>query len=228
MRVKNWFVAIAGLAAATAASAAAPVVPAPAPVAPAADPSNIVDLDLSTGGRVQILLRPDKAPMSVERIKALTRRGFYNGLTFHRVIEGFMAQGGDPKGDGSGGSDLPDLKAEFNDLPHVRGAMAMARADKPDSANSQFFIMLTANLQLDGKYTVVGRVISGMNYVDLVSRGEPPADPSKIVRAALERDDGPATVTPIAPVAATSPVDAEQAKIIKNFEKTPREPKKPR
>src|SRR5690606_28601989 len=122
--------------------------------------------NLSNGGEVRLQLRPDKAPNSVERIKVLARRGFYDGLTFHRVIEGFMAQGGDPKGDGSGGSDLPDLKAEFNDLPHVRGTMSMARAQSPDSANSQFFIMLMPNLNLDGNYTAVGRVISGMHYVD--------------------------------------------------------------
>ncbi len=106
-------------------AAAAPVAAQQA-AAPAPDPANILNLDLSTGGRVSILLRPDKAPGSVERIKTLTRRHFYDGLTFHRVIEGFMAQGGDPKGDGSGGSDLPDVKAEFNDMPHVRGVMSMA------------------------------------------------------------------------------------------------------
>jgi cyclophilin family peptidyl-prolyl cis-trans isomerase len=165
---------------------AAPAAPAPAP-----DPANILNLDLSTGGRVSILLRPDKAPSSVERIKTLVGRGFYNGLIFHRVIEGFMAQGGDPKGDGTGGSDLPDLKAEFNDMPHVRGEMSMARAESPDSANSQFFIMLSPNLQLDGKYTAVGRVFAGMGYVDLIERGEPPANPSKIVRASLGSDNVP-------------------------------------
>jgi cyclophilin family peptidyl-prolyl cis-trans isomerase len=167
--------------------------PAPAPVPPA-DPQNILNLDLSTGGRVQILLRPDKAPLAVERIKTLARRGFYNGLTFHRVIEGFMAQGGDPKGTGEGGSELPDLKAEFNDLPHVRGVMSMARTDAPDTANSQFFIMLAPNLRLDRKYTAVGRVISGMAYVDLIERGEPPANPSRIVRAALAADGAASAV----------------------------------
>lgn len=161
----------------------------PAPAAPPApDPQNILYLDLSTGGRVAIQLRPDKAPNSVERIKVLTHRGFYNGLTFHRVIEGFMAQTGDPKGTGEGGSDLPDLKAEFNDMPHVRGEMAMARAQAPDSANSQFFIMLSPNLRLDGKYSPIGRVISGMSYVDAIERGEPPANPSRILRASLASD----------------------------------------
>ena len=161
----------------------------PAPAAPPApDPQNILYLDLSTGGRVAIQLRPDKAPNSVERIKLLTARGFYNGLTFHRVIEGFMAQTGDPKGTGEGGSDLPDLKAEFNDMPHVRGEMAMARAQAPDSANSQFFIMLSPNLRLDGKYSPIGRVISGMAYVDAIERGEPPANPSRILRASLASD----------------------------------------
>ena len=152
---------------------------APPPVTPA----NTLNLQLSTGGTVSVQLRPDKAPLSVERIKTLTGRHFYDGLAFHRVIEGFMAQGGDPKGDGSGGSDLPNLKAEFNDLPHVRGAMAMARAGDVDSANSQFYIMLAPDLTLDGRYTVIGRVIQGMTYVDRIERGEPPANPSKIVRA---------------------------------------------
>jgi cyclophilin family peptidyl-prolyl cis-trans isomerase len=164
------------------------VAQAPAPAAPAPDPQNILYLDLSTGGRVAIQLRPDKAPNSVERIKTLTRRGFYNGLTFHRVIEGFMAQTGDPKGTGEGGSDLPDLKAEFNDMPHVRGEMAMARAQSEDSANSQFFIMLSPNLRLDGKYSPIGRVISGMAYVDAIERGEPPPNPSRILRASIAAD----------------------------------------
>src|SRR3954462_7250278 len=138
------------------AAAAAAQIASPPP-APAPDPENIWLLDLSTGGRVAIQLRPDVAPKTVERIKVLTRRGFYNGLAFHRVIDGFMAQGGDPKGDGSGGSDLPDLQAEVNGLPHVRGALSAARTDKPDSANSQFFIMLSPKLTLDGQYTVFGR-----------------------------------------------------------------------
>ena len=146
---------------------------------------NTWNLDLSTGGRVVIQLRPDQAPLAVERIRALTRKGFYNGLVFHRVIEGFMAQGGDPAGNGTGGSDLPDLKAEFNPLPHVRGAVASARAQSNDSANSQFYIMMSPNLRLDNNYTVFGRVISGMQYVDALERGEPPANPSVIRSATI-------------------------------------------
>jgi cyclophilin family peptidyl-prolyl cis-trans isomerase len=182
-------------------AAAAPTTPTPAP---AADPQNILDLDISTGGRVQVLLRPDKAPNSVERIKTLVRRGFYNGLTFHRVIEGFMAQTGDPKGDGTGGSELPNLKAEFNDMPHLRGEMSMARAEDNDSANSQFFIMFQPNMKLDGKYTAVGRVIAGMAYVDAIERGEPPANPSKILQASIDSDHlAPPPMPAAAPAAAT-------------------------
>ena len=214
MRVEMLFGLVLALTAAPAVAkpplVVTPAVPTPAPPA---DPANILNLDLTSGGRVSILLRPDKAPLSVERIKLLTKRGFYNGLIFHRVIDGFMAQGGDPKGDGSGGSDLPDLKAEFNDLPHVRGEMAMARAEKPDSANSQFFIMLSPNLQLDGKYSPIGRVISGMNYVDLIEKGEPPANPTRIIRASMASDNVPPpppgmfTAPPPAPAAAPSIID---------------------
>jgi peptidylprolyl isomerase len=156
------------------------------PAAVPLDPANVWVLQLSNGGTVRIQLRSDAAPASVERIKLLTGRGFYNGLAFHRVIPGFMAQGGDPKGDGTGGSTEPDLKAEFNDLPHVRGAVALARAADENSANSQFFIMLMPRLQLDHKYTIVGRVIEGMQYVDQIAPGEPPADPTKIVNAHME------------------------------------------
>jgi cyclophilin family peptidyl-prolyl cis-trans isomerase len=164
-----------------------------APVPPVT-PDNTLNLQLSSGGIVSIQLRPDKAPLSVARIKTLTDRHFYDGLTFHRVIDGFMAQGGDPKGDGSGGSDLPNLKAEFNDLPHVRGAMAMARAQDDNSANSQFYIMLSPNLTLDGKYTVIGRVIAGMGYVDQLEKGEPPANPSRIIHAYIgAKPSNPAT-----------------------------------
>jgi peptidylprolyl isomerase len=163
----------------------------PPSITPAATPENTLLLDLDSGGEVAIQLRPDKAPNSVERIKTLVHRGFYNGLTFHRVIDGFMAQGGDPKGDGTGGSDLPDLKAEFNDLPHMRGMLAMARAASPDSANSQFFIMLQPNFSLDEHYTVVGRVLSGMQYVDAIQKGEPPANPTHIVRASIQADNLP-------------------------------------
>jgi cyclophilin family peptidyl-prolyl cis-trans isomerase len=174
--------------------AAKPAAPTPAPVsalpmiAPseiAADPNNQLTLDLSNGGRVVIQLRPDAAPLMVERVRTLTGQGFYNGLAFHRVIPGFMAQGGDPKGDGSGGSPLPDVKAEFNSLPHLRGSVAAARTENPDSANSQFYIMFAPRASLDHKYTVFGRVISGMDAVDKIAEGEPPAEPTKIVKATI-------------------------------------------
>lgn len=168
---------------------------------PALTPDNTWDLDLSDGGRVVIQLRPDRAPRMVERVKTLTHQGFYNGLMFHRVIEGFMAQGGDPKGTGEGGSTLPDVKAEFNDLPHVRGAVAAARASDEDSANSQFYIMFQPNLKLDKHYTVFGRVVSGMAYVDAIQRGEPPANPTRIVRATLASDPDANAPLPTATVA---------------------------
>lgn len=213
MRSKFVVTAFAGLFMAGAALAQS--VPTP-PAAPAPDAQNILNLDLSSGGRVKIQLRPDKAPGSVERIKTLVRRHFYDGLTFHRVIEGFMAQGGDPKGTGEGGSDLPDLKAEFNDLPHVRGTMAMARAQGPDSANSQFYIMLQPNLTLDGNYTAIGRVITGIQYVDALEKGEPPENPSKIVHASIESDDlgqpPVAFVPPPAPAAAAPVAESKKEK----------------
>ena len=167
--------------------------PAPLPVAPsiavpaevAANPANRLSLELSNGGTVVIMLRPDLAPHHIERIQTLVRSGFYNGLNFHRVIPGFMAQGGDPKGTGEGGSDLPDLKAEFTPVPFLRGTVGAARAGSPDSANSQFFIMFVPNPSLDNNYTVIGRVISGMDVVDRIAPGEPPAEPTKIVRAYL-------------------------------------------
>jgi len=152
------------------------------------DPENVLVIELSTGGVVKIAMRPDKAPNHVERIKLLAREGFYNGTIFHRVIEGFMAQGGDPTGTGMGGSQYPDLKAEFNDLPHLRGTASMARAGDPDSANSQFFICFQPSFFLDGQYTVWGRVIEGMEAVDEIARGEPPANPTKIVRAYVAAD----------------------------------------
>lgn len=154
-------------------------------LAPPLTAANTWNLDLSDGGRVVIQLRPDKAPKMVERVKTLTAQGFYNGLNFHRVIDGFMAQGGDPKGTGEGGSTLPDVPAEFNDLPHVRGAVAAARASDENSANSQFYIMFDPNLKLDGHYTVFGRVVSGIDYVDAIQRGEPPASPTRIVQASV-------------------------------------------
>ena len=157
-----------------------------APPEVVANPANRLMLDLSDGGTVVIQMRPDLAPRHVERVQILVRRGFYNGLTFHRVIPGFMAQGGDPKGTGEGGSELPDLKAEFTSVPFLRGTVAAARTgDNPDSANSQFFIMFVPNSELDGQYTIWGRVISGMDAVDRIAPGEPPAEPTKIVRAYL-------------------------------------------
>jgi peptidylprolyl isomerase len=175
--------AFAMLAAAPAAAQSAPsIVPPPAVVANLA---NRLTLQLSSGGTVVIQLRPDLAPNHVERIQALVRRGFYDGLTFHRVMPGFMAQGGDPTGTGEGGSELPDLKAEFTPLPFLRGTVGAARTDNPDTANSQFFIMFVPNPNLDGNYTVIGRVISGMDAVDKIAPGEPPAQPTKIVKATL-------------------------------------------
>jgi cyclophilin family peptidyl-prolyl cis-trans isomerase len=176
----------------TATAASAQVVPdgRPAPP-PMTDKENLWVLDLSTGGRVTVALRPDVAPNMVKQVKTLTRRHFYDGLTFHRVIDGFMAQGGDPRGDGTGGSDLPDVKAEFSYLPHVRGAVSAARAESEDSANSQFFIIFQPRLNLDKKYTVFGRVIEGMGYVDAIERGEPPANPSRVVHAYIAADNPP-------------------------------------
>ena len=142
-------------------------------------------LTLSTGVDVVIRLRPDLAPGHVERIAGLARDGFYDGVVFHRVIPGFMAQGGDPTGRGTGGSDLPDLKAEFNDAPHGRGTCSMARTSNPDSANSQFFICFDDASFLNGQYTVWGQVESGMDYVDALPVGEPPANPGKIVKASV-------------------------------------------
>ena len=170
--------------------AAAPPAAAPAPsIAPPADvaanPANHLFLDLSNGGTVEIVLRPDLAPHHIERMQTLVRQGFYNGLTFHRVVPGFMAQGGDPKGTGEGGSDLPDLKAEFTAVPFLRGTLGAARAESPDSANSQFFIMFAPRSGLDGNYTVMGRVVKGMDVVDRIEPGEPPASPTKIVKAYL-------------------------------------------
>ena len=150
-----------------------------------ADLSNVLYLDLSSGGRVTVRLYPTIAPNHVERIKTLTRQGFYDGVKFHRVIEGFMAQTGDPTGTGTGGSDLPDLTAEFSKLPHLRGTLSMARAQSEDSANSQFFIVFQPNFKLDNKYTIFGRVTSGMEYVDAIQRGEPPANPDIIIQASL-------------------------------------------
>jgi cyclophilin family peptidyl-prolyl cis-trans isomerase len=177
-----------------------------ATVVPAATPDTLWHLMLSTGGEVVIQLRPDLAPGHVERIKTLTRAGFYDGLNFHRVIDGFMAQTGDPQGTGQGGSPLPDLKAEFTDTPHMRGTVSMARANEKDSANSQFFITFMPVLRLDNNYTVFGRVVSGMQYVDAIQRGEPPATPSRIAKAWIA-SDGPNAPRVQLPAAALTAVD---------------------
>jgi peptidylprolyl isomerase len=145
-----------------------------------ADETLIMELE---GGPVTIRLRPDLAPGHVERIKELAGEAFYDNTIFHRVIRGFMAQGGDPTGTGSGGSDRPNLKAEFSDAPHLRGVCSMARTSSPDSANSQFFICLDDADHLDGQYTVWGEVIEGMEQVDALPKGEPPRTPGKIVSA---------------------------------------------
>ena len=146
-------------------------------------------LSLSSGGDVVIKLRPDLAPGHVERITDLASKGFYDGVLFHRVIPGFMAQTGDPTGTGMGGSDLPDLKAEFSQAPHVRGTVSMARKPSPDTANSQFFICFDDARFLDGQYTVWGEVESGMEHVDALPKGEPPTAPGKIVQATLSKAD---------------------------------------
>ncbi|HET6375623.1 MAG TPA: peptidylprolyl isomerase [Methylocella sp.] len=158
--------------------------PAAAPAAPASQ-EHIVYLD-TKDGRITIKLRPDLAPKHVAQIETLTKRGFYNGIVFHRVIDGFMAQTGDPTGTGMGGSDLPNIPAEFSSAPFKRGTVGMARSQDPDSANSQFFICFADAPFLNGKYTVVGEVISGMDIVDKIKKGAPEdngavTDPDKII-----------------------------------------------
>jgi len=163
---------------------------------PSADLENTLILEIEHG-TVTIALRPDLAPKHVEQIKALVRRGFYDGVPFHRVIEGFMAQGGDPTGTGRGGSDLPDIEAEFSQpsvARFLRGTVGMARSQNPDSANSQFFIMFAPGPFLDGQYTIWGRVVQGMEFVDNIKRGDrnrngivaPP--PDRIVRMRVAAD----------------------------------------
>ncbi|MCB8821146.1 peptidylprolyl isomerase [Microvirga rosea] len=152
-----------------------------------ADPENTIIME-TTKGRVVIELRPDLAPKHVERIKTLARQGFYDGIAFHRVIEGFMAQTGCPQGTGTGGSDLPDLQAEFNAEPHVRGVCSMARTNYPHSANSQFFIVFDDARFLDKQYTVWGKVTEGMENVDKIKRGEPVRDPDRIVSMKVAAD----------------------------------------
>jgi cyclophilin family peptidyl-prolyl cis-trans isomerase len=151
------------------------------------DPENTLLIQLDSG-TVVIRLRPDLAPNHVARIKALTRKGFYDGTPFHRVIEGFMAQGGDPTGTGTGGSDLPDLKAEFTDANFGRGTIGAARTDDPDTANSQFFICFADCSFLNGQYTVWGEVVEGMELVDKLKQGEPVPDPDKIVTMKIAAD----------------------------------------
>jgi len=144
-----------------------------------------LDTGNGTGGDVKIKLRPDLAPGHVARIKELVGEGFYDGVKFHRVIPGFMAQGGCPQGTGMGGSDKPDLQAEFNNEPHVRGVCSMARTSYPHSANSQFFICFDDATFLDRQYTVWGTVEEGMEHVDALPKGEPPREPGKIVKAVV-------------------------------------------
>jgi peptidylprolyl isomerase len=157
----------------------------------ALEPENTIYLDLKDG-RVVIQLRPDLAPKHVARIKELVRQGFYNGLPFHRVIDNFMAQTGDPRGDGTGGSGKK-LKAEFSQEPHVRGTVSMARAQDPDSADSQFFICLASASYLDGQYTVWGKVVSGMEFVDKIKKGSPSnngavSNPDRIIKMQVAAD----------------------------------------
>lgn len=177
------------------------------PLAPAAvEPENILYLDLSTGGRVTIQLYPLLAPAHVERIKTLARSGFYNGIVFHRVIEGVIAQTGDPTGTGAGDSDLPNLNAEFSTVPHLRGTVSMARTQDENSANSQFFICFQPQFSLDNKYSVFGRVTAGMAFVDAIARGEPPAQPDRIIQASIAADNKP---PPVFAPAAPPPAPAE-------------------
>lgn len=157
-----------------------------------ADPENTLIIE-TTQGRVVIALRPDLAPNHVAHIKKLAREGFYDGIVFHRVIDGFMAQTGDPTGTGGGGSSLPDLPKEFSNVPFERGIVGMARTNDPNSANSQFFIMFAANPGLNGQYTVIGEVVEGMEHVDAIKKGDPSkggavADPDSIVSLKVASD----------------------------------------
>jgi len=165
------------------------VVPAIAQPLPAnLDKANAIVIDTSKG-RIVIKLRADIAPQHAERIKLLAREGYYNNVPFHRVIEGFMAQTGDGKNfNGTGGSKYPNLAAEFSNVPFKRGIVGMARAASNDSANSQFFIMFAEGASLNGKYTVIGEVVSGMDVVDKIKRGEPVVDPDKMVKVQVASD----------------------------------------
>ncbi|MDR3472672.1 MAG: peptidylprolyl isomerase [Devosia sp.] len=153
-----------------------------------ADPENTLIME-TTKGRVVIQMRPDLAPNHVAHIKKLAREHFYDGIVFHRVIDGFMAQTGDPTGTGTGSSKYPNLKQEFNAEPHVRGITSMARSQNPDSANSQFFIVFDDARFLDRQYTVWGKVIEGMENVDKIKRGEPVRDPDKMVTVRVAADE---------------------------------------
>ncbi len=160
--------------------------------APKLDPANTVDLDIPQG-RVVIQLRPDLAPKMVARFKQLCHEHFYDGTPFHRVIEGFMAQGGDPTGTGEGGSKYPNVPAEFSQSAHfIRGSLGAARTSEPDTANSQFFIMFAPSEHLDGQYTLFGQVVSGMQYVDAIKRGDPESghvdSPDKIIKMRVAND----------------------------------------
>lgn len=179
----------------------------------AVEPENILLLDLSNGQRVAIRLMPSWAPNHVERIKTLARQGFYDGVVFHRVIDGFMAQTGDPTATGTGGSSLPDLAQEFNPMPHVRGTVSMARAASDDSANSQFFIVFMPRFSLDQKYTNFGRVISNMAAVDAIQRGEPPANPTRVLQASIAADGRAAPAAPAPRIEAEITADQLNAPI---------------
>ena len=159
----------------------------PGAMAQQLDPENTLYMQLKDG-RVTIQLRPDLAPKHVERVKQLTREGFYDGIVFHRVIDGFMAQTGDPTGTGTGGSSYPDLPAEFSNEPYVRGTIGAARTSDPNSANSQFFIGFDEASFLNGQYTVWGNVVDGMEHVDAITRGEPPANPDRIIELKVAAD----------------------------------------
>ena len=172
-------------------------------------------------GVITLELFTDKAPETTGNFIKLARQGFYDGLKFHRVIEGFMAQTGDPTGTGSGDSPLPDLKSEFNAMPHLRGVLSAARTDDPNSANSQFFIVFQPSLFLDNNYTAYGRVISGMQFVDAIARGEPPEKPTIMMQASVCADKRREPIYPPQPVApppaAIAPAPATGAASSQNF-----------
>jgi cyclophilin family peptidyl-prolyl cis-trans isomerase len=153
----------------------------------ALDPENALVIELKSG-KVTVELLPDVAPQHVARIKELTREGFYDGIVFHRVIDGFMAQTGDPTGTGRGGSSKPDLPAEFSNTPFERGTLGMARTQDPNSANSQFFITFDPTPHLNGQYTVWGKVVEGMEHVDQITRGEPPRNPDRMLSVRVLAD----------------------------------------